>query len=132
MSANKQSSTRGWGNWSVIRRAQVLGAAAGAAITLIACVVSSKFTGNGDAAWFLLGLNLLLFAPVAFIARTLGWRLALDPPMATSQQVLLVLFAALVNAITFSLVARFIAALLCRRRERILNKRKRPENRRVL
>ena len=61
-----------WRGWSVVRKAQVVGAAAGALITISMSLVVNAYNG-GAFAFLLLWFEWQIFSPAAVICRLFGW-----------------------------------------------------------
>ena len=98
-----------WRGWSAVWKAQVVGAAAGALVTISMPLVVNAYDG-GALAFPLLWLEWEVFSPAAVICRLFGWEWQGSSGPSWVQATL----AALTNAFLLSLVGTLIGWIVAK------------------
>ena len=98
-----------WRGWSPVRKAQVIGAATGAVITVGMPLILKAYDG-GALAFLLLWFEWQIFSPAAVICRLFGWEWQGSSGPSWVQTTL----AALTNAFLLSFVGTLIGWIVCK------------------
>jgi len=109
MNDSRRARILDWRRLSVVRKAQVIGAAAGALITISMPLVVNAYDG-GALAFLLLWLEWEIFSPGAVICRLFGWEWLGSSGPSWVQTIL----AILTNAFLLSLVGTLIGWIVCK------------------
>jgi hypothetical protein len=91
--------------WSIVRKAQVIGALVGALAVPVLVVISNAFNWGDWARWLFLWLGFLLMSPARLLSRGLGWHWEMDNATVAIQLGLVILTNALLCLLLGTLIA---------------------------